>query len=164
MLGWCWGGQEWRSSWKSSWEEQWQEGGERLECSNMSTGGNADSSCRVAAVVVLRLYRQSKQQQDGQTSKRMHACPNSDMLSVPAVYVSIVCPSVSLSPQPPQPSVISLIIGVVLKDLKRLPEAEACFEAVVRLRPNCALAHGNLAGRPRLIGVCCCAVCWGVCH
>jgi hypothetical protein len=37
-------------------------------------------------------------------------------------------------------------MGVVLKDLKRLPEAEACFEAVVRLRPNCALAHGNLAG------------------
>lgn len=37
--------------------------------------------------------------------------------------------------------------GVVLKDLKRLPEAEACFDAVVRLRPNCALAHGNLAGK-----------------
>jgi hypothetical protein len=36
--------------------------------------------------------------------------------------------------------------GVVLKDLKRLSEAEACFEAVVRLRPSCALAHGNLAG------------------
>jgi protein O-GlcNAc transferase len=37
-------------------------------------------------------------------------------------------------------------MGVVLKELKRRPEAEACFEAVVRLRPNCALAHGNLAG------------------
>lgn len=43
-------------------------------------------------------------------------------------------------------------MGVVLKDLKRLPEAEACFEAVVRLRANCALAHGNLAG------VCLCCV------
>jgi hypothetical protein len=38
------------------------------------------------------------------------------------------------------------MLGVVLKELKRRSEAEACFEAVVLLRPACALAHGNLAG------------------
>jgi Flp pilus assembly protein TadD len=44
-------------------------------------------------------------------------------------------------------------MGVVLKELKRRPEAEACFEAVVRLRPACALAHGNLAGTSVAAGV-----------
>jgi protein O-GlcNAc transferase len=37
-------------------------------------------------------------------------------------------------------------MGVALKELRRKPEAEACFEAVVALRPACALSLGNLAG------------------
>lgn len=36
--------------------------------------------------------------------------------------------------------------GVSLKALGRLPEARACLEAVVALRPRCALAAGTLAG------------------
>ena len=37
-------------------------------------------------------------------------------------------------------------MGVSLKELKRKEEAEQCFAQVVRLRPNCALSLGNLAG------------------
>jgi hypothetical protein len=37
-------------------------------------------------------------------------------------------------------------LGVALRDLGRRAEAEAAFAAVVALRPNCALALGNLAG------------------
>ncbi len=37
-------------------------------------------------------------------------------------------------------------MGVSLKELKRKEEAEHCFAQVVRLRPNCALSLGNLAG------------------
>jgi Flp pilus assembly protein TadD len=37
-------------------------------------------------------------------------------------------------------------MGASLKELKRMGEAEACFERVVRLRPGCALSLGNLAG------------------
>ena len=37
-------------------------------------------------------------------------------------------------------------MGVSLKELRRRPEAQACFETVVRLRPGCALSLGNLAG------------------
>ena len=37
-------------------------------------------------------------------------------------------------------------MGVSLKELKRREEAEQCFAQVVRLRPNCALSLGNLAG------------------
>lgn len=37
-------------------------------------------------------------------------------------------------------------LGVSLKELKRKDEAAACFEAVVKLRPTCALSLGNLAG------------------
>ena len=39
-------------------------------------------------------------------------------------------------------------MGVSLKELKRKEEAEQCFAQVVRLRPNCALSLGNLAGNP----------------
>lgn len=37
-------------------------------------------------------------------------------------------------------------LGVSLKELKRRDDAEACFQAVTRLRPGCALSLGNLAG------------------
>ena len=37
-------------------------------------------------------------------------------------------------------------LGVSLRELGRRAEAEAAFEAVVALRPTCALALGNLAG------------------
>ena len=39
-------------------------------------------------------------------------------------------------------------MGVSLKELKKKEEAEGCFQAVVRLRPGCALSLGNLAGTP----------------
>ena len=40
-------------------------------------------------------------------------------------------------------------MGVSLKELKKREEAEGCFQAVVRLRPGCALSLGNLAGTYR---------------
>lgn len=50
-------------------------------------------------------------------------------------------------------------LGVSLKELKRQPEAEACFRSVVQLRPSCALSLGNLAGEATQLAValaCCC--------
>ena len=50
-------------------------------------------------------------------------------------------------------------LGVSLKELKRRDEAEACFEAVVRLRPRCALSLGNLAGAHQsFAGSCTCCL------
>lgn len=37
-------------------------------------------------------------------------------------------------------------MGVSLKELRRHSEAAVCFQAVVHLRPTCALSLGNLAG------------------
>ena len=37
-------------------------------------------------------------------------------------------------------------MGVSLKELGHKDEAAACLQQVVRLRPNCALSLGNLAG------------------